>query len=69
MSECFARNGKGCRVLTIKRCQPNCPFFKTQEQVDEQAERTQRRLYSLPLHTIRDINKKYNLKIGGIQDD
>ena len=43
---CFAYTGKGCSCLTVTKCK-KCKFFKTNEQLEKEQERTKKRLAKL----------------------
>ena len=64
--KCFARIERGgvwkCAVITTGVCMGRaCPFYKSTEQVKQEAEQTQARLRSLPEEKRRAIQEKYKI--------
>lgn len=58
---CFAKEKNGnCKILEFAECKfGDCPFYKTQEQLDESYKKAKERLASLEERTQQAIAQKY----------
>lgn len=60
MKRCFAQEGDGCKVLTVKKCKGyECSFFKTPEDAEASRKKANQRLASLDAETQAHIADTY----------
>lgn len=59
-TSCFAHSSGRCLALSNVKCKYACPFYKTQEQISLEREKSKARLLSIGKYD------KYKKKYGGV---
>ena len=58
--KCFGSNGKnGCNILTVRKCQGKCSFYKSTQDLEEDRKKAYILLAALPPDMQRYISDKY----------
>ena len=63
MNNCAFERGKQCIALREKKCLL-CPFYKTEEQLEEGRKKARNRIRHLPEGKQKIIKTKYSVKLG-----